>query len=91
MQKRHGVKCFIKGKVQGVWFRDTTRQKAAELGLTGFAKNLADGSVEVVAYGPRDTLEALYQWLHIGSPLSHVDNVTREDIAWRDYDGFDVL
>ncbi|WP_377641528.1 acylphosphatase [Oryzobacter terrae] len=53
------VAVFVRGSVQGVGFRWWTRARALELGLTGFARNTADGRVEVVAEGPRDALERL--------------------------------
>ncbi len=54
---------FVRGSVQGVGFRWWTRARALELGLTGFARNTADGRVEVVAEGPRDVLERLVDLL----------------------------
>lgn len=66
------------GRVQGVCFRASTRNEALRLGLTGHAKNLADGSVEVVACGTDDALAALEAWLQHGPPSARVDAVTRE-------------
>lgn len=68
----------ISGKVQGVWFRAATREQAVALQLRGFARNLADGSVEVVAIGNQAALDDLGQWLHAGPPLARVDVVQRE-------------
>ena len=65
----------VEGKVQGVWFRESTRRKAVKLGLHGHAINLADGSVEVVAWGPAESLEKLHRWLHKGPPLARVNCV----------------
>ncbi len=67
--------CIVRGRVQGVWFRETTRRQAQHLGLTGSAVNLPDGSVEVIACGPEPGLEALRDWLWEGSPLSRVESV----------------
>lgn len=61
-----------------MWFRDSTRRKALELGLSGSAVNLPDGSVEVIACGDRETVEALCGWLWQGSPMSRVDSVDCE-------------
>ncbi len=72
------MRCIVRGRVQGVWFRDSTRRRARELAITGSAVNLADGSVEVIACGDRDALEALRQWLHQGPPLARVDGVSCE-------------
>jgi acylphosphatase len=57
---------FVKGRVQGVGFRWWTRARALELGLTGFAMNLGDGRVEVVAEGPREACEQLLALLPSG-------------------------
>jgi len=68
----------IEGRVQGVWFRDSTRREAQALGLTGFALNRADGSVEVLACGDDDALEALERWLQRGPPMAEVSRVVSE-------------
>ena len=68
---------IVHGKVQGVWFRASTRAQAERLGLRGHARNLADGSVEVVAIGEAEALDALGRWLQAGPPLARVDAVVR--------------
>ena len=73
----HGALFIIRGKVQGVWFRASTQQRAEQLGLRGHARNLADGSVEVLAVGDDDAIDALERWLHVGPPLARVDAVLR--------------
>lgn len=65
----------IEGKVQGVWFRESTRQQAVRLGLTGHARNCADGTVEVVAFGSAEALSALRDWLDHGPPMAEVSKV----------------
>lgn len=62
----------VTGRVQGVFFRDSTRQVAENLKLTGYARNLPDGSVEVLACGARDALDRLEGWLHSGPPQARV-------------------
>ncbi|HEY0180943.1 MAG TPA: acylphosphatase [Dokdonella sp.] len=79
---------FVCGRVQGVCFRASTQARARELGLTGYAANLADGRVEVVACGADDALERLHEWLHGGPPAARVDDVVREASAERSYDDF---
>ncbi|MBT8092746.1 MAG: acylphosphatase [Gammaproteobacteria bacterium] len=72
-------KFIVSGRVQGVWFRDSTRSMAAELGITGHAINLENGDVEVLASGTPAALQQLKQWLRQGPPLasvSHVDEVS---------------
>ncbi|MGH8041763.1 MAG: acylphosphatase [Rudaea sp.] len=67
----------VHGRVQGVGFRASTREVARRLGLTGYAKNRADGSVEVLACGAAPALDELELWLQRGSPAARVDEVTR--------------
>ncbi|BDX06357.1 acylphosphatase [Planctobacterium marinum] len=69
-------KAIVKGRVQGVFYRASTREKALSLELCGYAKNLSDGSVEVLAQGEGDKVEELMQWLWTGSPASDVSAVT---------------
>jgi len=66
---------IVRGKVQGVWFRASTRDVALRLGLAGHARNLADGGVEVFAAGDADAIARLQAWLHEGPPLARVDAV----------------
>ncbi|MCG8463297.1 MAG: acylphosphatase [Xanthomonadales bacterium] len=67
------------GKVQGVWFRESTRRQALRLAIDGHAINLSDGSVEVVAKGSGDQLDQLHQWLLQGPPLAEVSRVEHHD------------
>ncbi|MBM4395103.1 MAG: acylphosphatase [Deltaproteobacteria bacterium] len=69
----------VTGRVQGVFFRASTRHEAERLGIAGRAVNLPDGSVEVVAQGPADRLDLLEAWLHVGPPGARVDRVERRD------------
>ena len=68
---------LVSGKVQGVFFRASTREQALKLGLRGYAKNLPDGRVEVLAEGEAPTLDALERWLHVGPPMARVETVER--------------
>jgi acylphosphatase len=65
----------ITGRVQGVFFRDSTRRVAESLALVGHAINLSDGSVEVLACGEADALASLEKWLHEGPPQASVTAV----------------
>ena len=71
---------LVSGRVQGVFYRASTRTQAQQLGLTGHARNLPDGRVEVLAYGPADALDALERWLWQGSPASEVEGVERSPL-----------
>lgn len=69
---------IVKGRVQGVFFRDYTQRKAVSLGLKGTVRNRADGAVEIFAIGEEVQLKALEQWCWEGSPSSEVVNVQLE-------------
>ncbi len=71
-------RCLVAGRVQGVFFRPSTRRRAEELGLTGYARYLADGRVEVLACGEIAAVQALCEWLWQGSPSSQVTSVQVE-------------
>jgi acylphosphatase len=71
---------LVSGRVQGVAFRAYTRAQANALGLRGYARNLADGRVEVLAVGEADAIEHLAEWLQHGPPLAQVDAVVREAV-----------
>lgn len=66
---------LIEGRVQGVWFRESTRRVAQSLGITGHAKNMANGSVQVLACGEPGALEQLAEWLKHGPPLAQVERL----------------
>ena len=69
---------FVSGRVQGVFYRATCRAKAESLGLTGYARNLVDGRVEVVACGEEAKVNGFVIWLWEGSPASRVTDVATE-------------
>jgi len=69
---------FISGRVQGVWFRAHTREKAEELGLSGWVRNLHDGRVEAVFEGEDKEVDEMVKWCHRGPPLSRVEKVDVE-------------
>lgn len=75
MKHHERVHMIVHGRVHGVTFRESTRIEASELGLVGLVRNLMDGTVEIIAEGPRDILDRLVKWAHIGPPASSVDMV----------------
>jgi acylphosphatase len=81
----------VHGRVQGVWFRDSTRREAQRLGITGHAINLANGSVEVLAVGPVAALQELEQWLHVGPPVARVTNVDARAVEVPELSGFSPI
>ncbi len=73
-------RAHVRGRVQGVWFRASTAERAAALGLRGRAENLPDGSVLVHVAGAAAAVETLVEWLRRGPPLARVDAVEVERI-----------
>ncbi len=78
----------VTGRVQGVFFRASTRDVAVDLSLTGFARNMADGSVEVLACGSQDAIEKLAAWLREGPRMASVSSVHEEVADFQELDGF---
>lgn len=81
---------FVKGRVQGVFYRASTREKAMAFGLTGYARNLDDGRVEVVVAGAQACIEKLERWLWQGPSGARVDEVLREVCEELDLIGFRI-
>jgi len=81
-------RCIVTGKVQGVWFRETTRRRGLELGLSGSAVNLRDGSVEVIVQGRAEDVESLCDWLRQGPPTARVQSVRCQSWEGRVAPGF---
>ncbi len=63
---------YVTGRVQGVWFRESTRRRAEELGVSGFVRNLADGRVEAWIEGEDEAVEEMRHWLETGPSHAHV-------------------
>jgi acylphosphatase len=74
-------KCLVGGRVQGVFYRATAARRAQDLGLSGYARNLADGRVEVLACGEDAAVSAFVNWLWIGSSGCKVTSVDVTDAA----------
>lgn len=81
----------VSGRVQGVFFRDSTREKAEQLGLTGWVGNLPDGSVEAVFEGPSEKVREAVSWCGEGPSHASVEDVDVEyEPAQGDLSGFEV-
>ena len=78
------LSAIIHGRVQGVFFRDFTRRQALSLGLTGYVRNLPDGTVEVVAEARQDALQQLLEQIEVGPSGGYVEKV---DSRWEDHRG----
>ncbi|HEY7137941.1 MAG TPA: acylphosphatase [Acidimicrobiia bacterium] len=85
--RRHVV---IRGRVQGVFFRDSLRSRARELGVNGWARNAGDGSVEAVFEGSEGALDALVAWSRQGPPRARVDEVEVSEEQVKGEQGFSV-
>lgn len=78
------VHLFVRGRVQGVFFRASTQREAKRLGLTGWVKNRSDGGVEILAEGEEDALKELIGWANRGPSAARVERV---DVRWRSFVG----
>jgi len=78
------VQLIVKGRVQGVFFRASAQREARRLGVTGWVKNRADGSIEVLAEGEEDAIKEIVGWANHGPTAARVDHV---DVRWRGYTG----
>ena len=76
------VRCAVTGRVQGVFYRASTCDRASALGVDGWVRNLPDGRVELVASGPAGAVETLVAWLWQGPPAAEVHQVSVE--SWDD-------
>jgi len=80
----------IKGKVQGVFFRKSTQDKAQQLGITGWIQNEPDGSVLTEIEGPSQTIQQMEDWLHAGPEDAQVKELIIKKGEWRGYKDFEV-
>jgi acylphosphatase len=81
---------FVSGRVQGVFYRATTRETAAEHGVDGWVRNLDDGRVEAVFEGPEPAVAAMVDFCHEGSPAANVTDVVVDWAAPEGLDGFEI-
>ena len=83
------VHVIISGRVQGVWFRASTKSKAEQFGITGWVRNTSDGNVEAVFEGDEKIIEEILEWCNHGPPLAKVDNVEiKKQPSSNDFDQF---
>ncbi len=82
---------IVRGLVQGVFFRASAQQIAQQLALTGWARNLADRAVEIVACGEVEQLDELERWLWKGPPDARVQQVSVSDVASQEFSGFSIV
>lgn len=84
------LKCTVSGHVQGVFYRASTQREAERLGISGYARNLKTGSVEVLACGEKASLDALRSWLASGPAHARVTKVNCEQVDCARPVGFEV-
>jgi len=85
------VHVIISGRVQGVWFRASTRDKAEQLGLKGWVKNTYDGKVEAVFEGEEKQIQDMINWCYQGPPMAEVKDVeVKKQPPTSHYDGFSI-
>ena len=82
------ARAVVRGRVQGVFFRAETRDRARSLGLSGWVRNAPDGSVEAVFEGDRERIESMLAWCRRGPSLARVDDVQAEWEEPRGEEGF---
>ena len=86
------VHLLISGRVQGVWFRASTRNKAQQLGLKGWVKNTSDGKVEAIFEGEEKNIEEIIKWCHKGPSLAHVTHIDIKQEQYKnEYKDFQII
>jgi acylphosphatase len=79
---------IVSGRVQGVYYRQSTQEKAQQLGIAGIVKNLSDGNVHIIATGTTDQLDQLIAWCRQGPPHAVVTSVLVEEMSRQNFTGF---
>lgn len=81
----------VYGKVQGVWYRGSTQQKAQALNLLGWVKNETDGSVSILAEGPSESMDLFVEWCQQGPTHARVDRVDIQEQTLQHFTGFQII
>lgn len=85
------MKIKITGRVQGVFFRQSAREKAISLGIKGTVRNCEDDSVEIIATGTKEQLDKLIQWCRVGPPRAEVTDVTSQELSLQEFRNFSIV
>jgi acylphosphatase len=85
------MKIKITGRVQGVFFRQSAREKAFNLGIMGTVRNCEDDSVEIIATGTKEQLDKLIQWCRVGPPRAEVTDVTSQELSLQEFRNFSIV
>ena len=84
-------RCIVKGRVQGVFYRQGTLKEAKKLGVTGWVHNLYDGTVECLLCGEEEAVNKLCHWLQKGPVAASVKSVTISDAPWEELPSFEII
>jgi acylphosphatase len=85
------ISIVVKGKVQGVYFRQSAKEMAQQLGITGEVRNAYDGSVQIIATGHKDALQSFIDWCRKGPPRASVDEVHTTHQELQQFNGFSIV
>ena len=80
----------VSGKVQGIYFRVSSQQVAIEYGVSGYARNLTNGDVEVLMCGEEQNIKKMINWLELGPTEAEVSNVEVQKVPWQEHHFFSV-
>jgi acylphosphatase len=89
MSDRIARRLVIRGRVQGVWFRESMRQQAQSLGVAGWVRNRADGTLEAFVEGTPQAIESILRWAHRGPEHAHVEHVQESEERASGLEGFE--
>jgi acylphosphatase len=84
------ISIIVSGKVQGVWYRQSTKEKAAALGITGEVSNHPDGTVKIIATGTKEQLSAFTDWCKQGPPKARVTNLDVKELPFHQFNTFTI-
>ena len=87
---KEAIHIIVHGRVQGVWFRAGTKEKADELGLLGWVKNRTEGTVEIHAEGEKLLLEKFIKWCRMGTPAADVISIDIDEVMVQECKSFDI-
>jgi acylphosphatase len=82
------ISITVSGKVQGVFYRQSAREKAIAIGVKGKVMNLPDGNVQIIATGTKEQLDKLLEWCKQGPPKATVSNVMSHELPLQQFDSF---
>ena len=84
------IHIIVYGRVQGVWFRAGTKEKASELGILGWVKNRPEGTVEIHAEGEKSQLDSFIAWCRKGTPTANVTSLGLASISLKNFTSFEI-